>query len=106
VPSEGRFKRPESLNKWYLTPFPSLNSERPQIEQPSFDKKLAAANLIRRDLIEKSDEDPTVWGDKYAVDLRQIIEEDPELLQRYEKNPGIVENFILQQLQNRKIMIH
>jgi len=67
---------------------------------------LAAANLIRRDLIEKSDEDPTVWGDKYAVDLRQIIEEDPELLQRYEKNPGIVENFILQQLQNRKRTIH
>ncbi len=84
-----------------------MNPEQPQqIEPPYFDKNFAVVNLIQRDLIEKSGEDPIGWVDEYAADFREIIEENPKLLQLYEKNPGALENFILQQLQNRKKTIH
>lgn len=83
-----------------------MNPEQPQIEPSYFDKNFAAANLIQQDLIKKSGEDPISWVDKYAADFREIVEENPELLQRYEKSPETLENFILQQLQNRKKTIH
>lgn len=83
-----------------------MNPEQPQIEPPHFDKNFNAANLIQRDLIQKSGEDPIGWIDKYGDDFRKLIEKNPEILELFEKNREALENLIMQQLQNKKRTIH
>ncbi len=83
-----------------------MNQEQPQIEPPHFDKNFNAANLIQRDLIQKSGEDPDAWIEEYGYNFREFIEKNPKLLERFENNREALENFISQQLQNKKRTIH
>lgn len=67
-------------------------------EQPKFNKE---ANLIQRDLIAKSGEDPKKWVEENAADFRELIEKKPKLVRLHEKSPEVLEDFISKKLQDR-----
>ncbi len=80
-----------------------MGTESRPIEKSNPDKRfsLQDTNLMQADLIRRSGIDPLKWVRENAVSFREIVESNPDLIGRYQKDPAAVEELIERQLKKR-----
>ena len=63
---------------------------------------LGETNLIQIHLIQKSGQDPASWIEENSAEVRNILDQKPELAALYRRNPQQVEDYLVIELDQRR----